>query len=170
MRDLINIVESYTPPQYEESDDPHYDALKTTGFFGAQAAGCIALSKSTGRILLLLRSDAVEQPRTWGNCGGAHHSNETPIFAAQRELKEETGYTGNISIIPLYVFKKGTFTYSNFLALVDDEFVPDLGWEAIDYKWCDYGNWPKPLHFGMEALFSDNESVNTIRHYIDILS
>ena len=168
MRDIINLVGGTAPPEYEYSDAPHYEALENTGFFGAQAAGCIALAKTTGRILILLRSEKVEQPLTWGNCGGAYHSDEQPIVAAKRELIEETGYVGNASMIPLLLFKKGTFKYSNFLAIVDHEFDPILGWEANDHKWCEFGNWPEPLHFGLTALFSDQESVRTIKHYIEL--
>ena len=156
---------NHTPPEYEDGDEAHYDALDRTGFFGEQAAGCIAMARTTGRILVVLRSQAVEQPFTWGNVGGAHHSDETPVHAAERELYEETGYHGRCEMIPLLVFTKGTFRYCNFLALVDDEFVPVLGWEADDYKWVEFGNWPQPLHFGLQALFNDAASVDVIKSY-----
>lgn len=156
---------AHTPPEHEDGDEAHYDALKQTGFFGAQAAGCIAMARTTGRILVVLRSAGVEQPYTWGNVGGAHHADEQPAEAAERELYEETGYHGRCEMVPLMVFTKGTFRYCNFLALVDDEFVPVLGWEADDYKWVEFGHWPQPLHFGLQALFNDARSVAVIKSY-----
>lgn len=49
----------------------HGDALRTTGFWGEQAAGCIIAARDTRRILLPKRSDQVLQPHTWGTWGGA---------------------------------------------------------------------------------------------------
>lgn len=132
--------------------------MKETGFFGAQAAGCVFLAKKTGRFLLMLRSESVQEPGTWGNCGGAHKSDEEPITAAEREGREETGYDGKMEMVPALLFTSGTFKYSNFIAIVDDEFVPELGWEADDYKWCTMDTLPSPLHFGMESLFKDEKS------------
>jgi 8-oxo-dGTP pyrophosphatase MutT (NUDIX family) len=165
MNEAIQIDHDSSPEENEAADAPHYDALRKTGFFGEQAAGAILMAKTTGRIMLCLRSGSVEQPYTWGNCGGAFHSDERPIDAAKREVYEETGYTGGVTMVPLFVFKSGTFRYSNFLAIVEDEFVPNLGWEADDHVWVDYGDWPSPLHFGMTALFSDSESERVIEHY-----
>ena len=68
-------------------------------------------------------------------------------------------------MVPLMIFTDKAFRYSNFLAIVEDEFTPSLGWEADRAVWVSFGHWPKPLHFGMKALFDDAESVNVIRHY-----
>ncbi len=164
-----NITES-APPMYDPEDEDHYDALHKTGFFGAQGAGCVLMAKSTGRLLLVKRSSAVEQPGDWSSVGGAFKEPETPIVAARREANEETGYSGRIQMVPLLVFRKGTFRYSNFLGLIEDEFVPDLGWEAVAYEWCEVGHWPQPLHFGMQSLFGDAASMNTIMHYVKLFT
>lgn len=171
--DLINEAEidpSATPPEREEKDKEHYDALNKTGFFGSQAAGCVLMAKSTGRIMLVLRSQGVLEPHTWGNLGGAHAADERPIDAAKREAYEETGYTGSVTMIPLMVFKKGNFRYSNFLGIVDEEFEPHLGWEADDHVWVSLGRFPRPLHFGMESLFADDASIRTLRHYASMFA
>jgi 8-oxo-dGTP pyrophosphatase MutT (NUDIX family) len=141
--------------------------LDRTGFFGAQGAGCIPMSKVTGRILLGLRSGAVEQPGTWGGFGGAHHGDERPVDAATRELHEETGFDGQAAMVPLLVFQSGSFVYHNFLALVDAEFIPDLGWEADAHKWCTLDDLPHPLHFGFEAVLNDPASYKTIVKYME---
>ena len=162
----MNIVEGdHTPPQFERDDEEFYTARDETGFFGAQGAGCLIMAKTTGRFMVVERSQSVEEPGDWGNCGGAHKASEQPRDAALRELHEETGYTGSAQMIPLLVFQKGTFRYSNFLALVEDEFVPQLGWEADAYKWCEYGDWPQPLHFGLMSLFADPASAKALQHY-----
>ena len=87
-------------------DEEHFDALRKTGFFGKQGAGCIFVAKSTGRFLLGLRSEHVEQPGFYGTWGGAIDGNEDPKSATIREVHEETGYNGEIlEIIPLFIFK-----------------------------------------------------------------
>lgn len=188
MRDLIDIMSSkkgttenfllvleahFRGRDVEEADpndpnqDVHYDALHKTGFFGKRGAGCLAFARSTSRFLLMLRSQNVLESGTWGNCGGAVDENETnSMHAAERELREETGYGGDAELIPLLKFEKGSFVYHNYLAIVEDEFNPRLSWEADDSEWCDFGEWPSPLHFGMKALFSDAASVATMKSLI----
>ena len=135
-----------------ESDYEHGQALRKTGFWGKQGAGAIILAKSTGKFLIPFRSSYVEQPNTWG---GAIDSGEDPKEAAKREVQEEAGYRGgDILMIPLYIFhdQKSGFKYYNFLAVVDDEFTPNLNWETENFKWVEFGQWPTPLHFGLKAL------------------
>lgn len=147
----------------EGDDDDHSAALEKTGFWGRRGAGAIVLAQDTGRILLAHRSAFVEQPFTWGGWGGAIDPNEDPKEAALREVREETGYTGEIvKTIPLYVFKKGSFRYFNFLIVVPREFKPRLNWESHDAGWFEFRKWPTPLHFGLTALFNDAKSVKLI--------
>ena len=149
-------------------DREHWDALERTGFFGNQGAGCIFLARDTGRLLLAHRSRHVEQPGSWGGWGGAINRGENPEEAVRREVAEEAGHTEHLSLIPLFVFKaikngKEVFRYHNFLAVVDHEFKPKLDWETQGYRWCKFGEWPQPLHFGLVELFNDPKSVETIR-------
>lgn len=70
----------------------HHAGTSDTGqFWGDQGAGVLPLAKSTGRILLSLRSPYVNEPNTWGIVGGAIDKNENPKTAALRELQEELG-------------------------------------------------------------------------------
>jgi 8-oxo-dGTP pyrophosphatase MutT (NUDIX family) len=157
--DADEIRDDAAPPEREEGDEPHYDALERTGFFGEQGAGAILIAADTGRMLLVERSPKVEQPGTWGNMGGAHHADEDPDVAALREIREESGWQGAIlAMIAAFVFTKGSFVYRNFVAVVPREFVPQLGWEAVDHRWCGLDDLPEPLHFGVEALLADPES------------
>jgi ADP-ribose pyrophosphatase YjhB (NUDIX family) len=148
----MKYLDFYSP--IKENDIEHAKTLRNTGFWGKQGAGCIFLAKDTKRILLPYRSSQVLQPHTWGVWGGAIDNNEDPATAVKREVEEEAGYNGNVQLIPLAVYEKDTFRYYNFLAIVDTEFKPKLQWETENYKWVEYGNWPKPLHFGLEYLIS----------------
>lgn len=150
----------------ENSEDSnHFSALEKTGFFGKKGAGCIFVAEDTGRFLLAHRSQYVEQPGTWGGFGGAINSKEEPEEAVRREVKEETGYSGDFEIEPLFVFEKDSFKYYNFLAVVEHEFKPVLDWENQGYQWCDFGEWPEPLHFGLVSLFNDSSSREKMEKY-----
>lgn len=152
---------------HSPNDINHNDALKRTGFWGSQGAGCIAIAADTGRMLLMHRAHWVQQPHTWGNCGGAIDSGEDPKEAALRELGEEAGYWEEaLKIIPLLVFQKGSFKYFNFLVIVEQEFEPTLNSESQDADWFEFGDWPSPLHFGVAAVLKDPASVKAIQAVI----
>lgn len=155
--DLFQIMESW------DDDRRHARALDRTGYWGAQGAGCIFLARDSKRLLIAHRSRAVEQPGTWGTWGGAIDSGENPEEAVRREAIEEAGHEGHLTLVPLYVFRDKKFRYSNFLAIVDEEFQPQLNWETQGYEWCDFGHWPQPLHFGLKAMLADPASISTIR-------
>lgn len=139
-----------------ENDEEHSDALNKTGFWGKQGAGCIFKAASTGRYLIAHRSNYVQEPGTWGTWGGAIDSNETPEQAAMREVREEAGYHGQLKLKHLWTFKHPSgFQYHNYLAIVEDEFVPDLDWETQGYAWVKSGEWPTPLHPGLESLLKN---------------
>ena len=153
------LVANMAPEEHEAIDDPHREALARTGFFGEQAAGTVTIAADTGRMMLNLRSEKVEQPGTYGNAGGAHLKKEDPEAAALREHGEETGWQGEIlAMIPAFVFRKGDFVYRNFFTVVPHEYEPELGWEADSAVWCTTSDLPSPLHFGIEALLADPES------------
>jgi len=140
-----------------ESDYEHGQVLKKTGHWGKQGAGAIIMAKSTGKFLIPFRSSLVLQPNTWGVWGGAIDSGEDPKSAAKREVQEEAGYRGgDVIMVPLYVFhdQKSGFKYYNFLAVVDDEFTPNLNWETENFEWVDFDKIRhlEPLHFGLKAL------------------
>lgn len=146
-----------------DNDLDHADALFRTGFWGTRGAGAIVMARSTGRILLAHRSLEVQQPGTWGSWGGAIDRDEDPIAAVRRELQEEAGYNGAVlDTLPLFVFRNGDFTYENFLIVIEDEFTPVLNWESQGAGWFIAGDWPGPLHFGLEHLFGDDRSMSSI--------
>jgi 8-oxo-dGTP pyrophosphatase MutT (NUDIX family) len=115
-------------------DAAHAEALKKTGHWGKQAAGCMFLARETGKVCLNHRSKEVLEPLTWGTWGGAIDEDEDPKEAVHREVGEEIGKTVKMDLLPLFVFSKPGFKYYNFLAVVDKEFTPKLDWESEGYK------------------------------------
>ena len=137
----------------------HGQATDDSGqFWGDVGAGVIFRARDTGRVLLSLRSEFVNEPHTWGVWGGAIEAGEAPAAAVRREVMEECGYKGPLNLKVLYVYTKDQFKFTTFLADVPTEFVPRLDWETEDYQWCTPGDWPSPLHFGVKALKSELEA------------
>lgn len=145
----------------------HKQAMLETGFWGRAAAGAIVLARSTSRLLIAHRAEGTLQAGTWGTWGGAVDAGETPEQTVARELHEEAGYHGDLETHELMVFEHDTgFRYSNFLAVVDEEFAPVLNWETQACGWFDFGRWPSPLHFGLEQLLEHEPSRETIQRLI----
>ena len=149
----------------KENDSDHNAALQRTGFWGKKGAGSLIMSRVTGRFLIQLRGDYVEEPNTWGTWGGAVDEGKTPEQGALTEFEEETGKSSDDvrEIIPVYVFKHPSgFEYHNFIITVDDEFTPRPGreheWEINGFKWVNYGQFPKPFHFGLNLLLQNGKS------------
>jgi spore germination cell wall hydrolase CwlJ-like protein/8-oxo-dGTP pyrophosphatase MutT (NUDIX family) len=118
-------------------------------YYGKRGAGVIFFSIKTGRFLFGLRSAEVMESYTWGGFGGKSEGNENPEVTARRESREETGYNPN-QLELIYIFEDEEFEYYNYVGIVNDEFDPTLNWENDEYVWVEYGDWPDPLHFGME--------------------
>lgn len=159
------VIEEWSTP-LTENDVEHREALKQTGFWGKQGAGCLFLALDTGKLCIAHRSSQVEQPNTWGTWGGAIDSSESPENAVKREAREESGYNGKLKLVPLYVFSHPSgFRYYNYIALIPTEFKPTLDWETQGYKWCTLDDLPSPLHSGLVTLLKDPASVAMIKHY-----
>ena len=77
---------------FQEDDDDLFDDAEYSDKYwdsGLGAAGCIFISKDTGRILLAHRSGRVLEPHTWGTWGGKVDEGESPTQAVVREIEEE---------------------------------------------------------------------------------
>jgi 8-oxo-dGTP pyrophosphatase MutT (NUDIX family) len=121
-------------------------------------SGGIFLAKDTRRFLFLLRTQG-KTAGTWGLVGGKKEpSDNTAYDALTREIQEEVGKTPAIKkIIPLELFVSNDqhFQYNTYVLLVDREFTPTLNEEHSGYAWCDYENYPKPLHQGVKNSFTN---------------
>jgi 8-oxo-dGTP pyrophosphatase MutT (NUDIX family)/predicted GNAT family acetyltransferase len=146
----------------EDYDNSHGDK-----FWGDSGAGVLIICKKTGNLLVSMRGEAVNEPNTWGIFGGKTEEGETPEESAQRELTEESGYKGKYEIIPAYVYTtpRNTFTYYNFIGLVEEEFEPEYDWETAYAEWMSLEKLIKikPKHFGLKLLL-DN-SMDIIKKY-----
>jgi 8-oxo-dGTP pyrophosphatase MutT (NUDIX family) len=141
-------------------------------FWGNAGAGILPICLKTGRILVAYRSLDVNEPHTFGIFGGAIDAygddhTRTPEQSAREELSEEAGYNDHFDVIPAYVFKtpNGSFTYYNFIGLLEHEFEPELNWETESAKWITLQELYdlKPKHFGLEALIKNSGDI--IRKY-----
>jgi len=136
-------------------------------YWGNKAAGVLCVSAQSGRFLVMLRSDEVNEPNTWGVLSGKVDGKESFEQAATREAREETGYTGKVSLTPMYKFKDNDFTFQNFLGIVDQEFEPKLNWESEDSRWLTLQQLEKlpRKHFGLTALLKDQKSYDLLKKY-----
>jgi 8-oxo-dGTP pyrophosphatase MutT (NUDIX family) len=132
-----------------ETDEPTY-------FWGKEAGGVLVYCSTTQRYLILLRSDDVLEPNTWGIISGKLDDEENVQEAVLREAEEETGYKLG-TLIPSFVFEKPNFKFHNFVSIVDKEFVPELNWENTDYKWVKLNEMPDNLHFGLKLLIEKED-------------
>ena len=127
---------------HHDEDDDRYDE---NGFWigknsSGGASGILPICSSTGRICLGWRSEEVSEGECWGVFGGAVPQGADPAKHAIVELRQETGYKGLIKkLIPAYIFRKGSFTYQNYLGIVPKEFIfkpsRDYAWETDFIKW-----------------------------------
>jgi len=143
-------------------------------FWGNIGGGVLPICSSTGRILLPYRSKYVNEPHTWGVWGGKidEESGEAQTDieeVVKREFMEEGDFTGDIQLIPAYIFEtpNGSFKYYNFIGLLDEEFTPELDWETESFKWVTFDEMMEiePKHFGLQGLLKDLKSMQIIKKY-----
>jgi 8-oxo-dGTP pyrophosphatase MutT (NUDIX family) len=116
-------------------------------------SGGLFIATDTKRFLLLLRTQG-KTAGTWGFVGGKKEPCDiTPFDALTREIQEEVGDTPPIKkVVPLELFTSNdqNFQYNTYAVIVNEEFIPTLNEEHAGYAWCEYGQWPKPLHQGVK--------------------
>ena len=129
------------------------------------SVGALFLSESTLRYLFVLRNGA-KYNSTWAYPGGKVEMNETEYEALQREIQEELGYLPDIKkTIPVEKFTntKNNFTYSTYVCLVSNEFIPVLNNEHKGYAWSKLESYPKPLHPGVFNTFRFEEILDKLK-------
>lgn len=147
-----------------ESDQEHGEALEKTGYWGKRAAGAIFFSQKTQRFGLGLRSQGVLEPGTLGSVGGAIDGDEDVEEAIKREIDEETGLASGFTLKPIFIFKDGNFSYHNYVAIVPDEFEPQLNWENDDIIWLTLDEMQEHdgLHYGMHNVLGDAKAMSIL--------
>lgn len=143
---------------------------------GNAASGVLPVCPATGTVCLAWRSANVMQPNCWGTLGGAVQPGLTPAESARREMCEEVGYDGEITLESAYIFTEGFFSYYNFIGVVPTEFFfypsTDHGWENSYIAWRPYAKVlddiaknPEQYHPGVRKLFA--ESAEQIRKALE---
>ena len=111
-------------------------------------AGVLLRARDTGRYLFLKGLDG-----TWNVPGGHIEPAERPKEAALRELVEETGFYGKLSISVRA--KRIGGDYWLYGGEVAREFKPTLSDEHVSYIWSSPLDPPRPLHRGLEYVMLD---------------
>jgi predicted GNAT family acetyltransferase/8-oxo-dGTP pyrophosphatase MutT (NUDIX family) len=132
-------------------------------FHGNKGVGALIYCKTTGRFLLLKRGQDVSEPDTWGMVSGKVDDDDSHLeYALSREIEEELDVMLH-DFTPTYIFRKGDFTFHNYISFVYEEFEPILNWENQDYLWVAVEDFPDNLHFGLRALMQ-NVDLHTVEY------
>lgn len=130
------------------------------------AVGAIFASTKTSRVLLNLRAPHKTHSQQWSLWGGMVEQNEQPKDALLRELTEEMGFVPEIEKLypfDVYQSKDKHFKYYSFVAVVEDEFIPELNSESCGYCWINLGEWPKPMHQGAKISLCNSKAIDKIK-------
>ena|SRR5271165_5599647 len=128
--------------------------------------GALIVSIKTNRILLNMRAPYKTHPQQWSLWGGMMEENEQPKTALFRELTEEIGFIPDIEKLypfDVYQSKDKHFKYISFVAVVEEEFVPELNKESCGYCWTNLGIWPKPMHQGAKISFCNPKAIERLK-------
>lgn len=126
--------------------------MRANEFTQPRSAGCIIVAEDTGRWCLQQRSDTVSDPGLWSTWGGGVEPGETLEQAVRRELEEEGGYVGLLTLEPLH----SNSQYATFIGRVPHEFEPRINQESKSWCWTNQDQLPEPLHPGLEQALNEN--------------
>jgi len=153
VKELKLLATKDSTPEVEDHDqlssdamphESHAEEFGSEGHFGEKAAG--ALITTGEKVLLVLRSDEVTEPGTWGIPGGAMEHDEYPIDTAERETYEETGIDLSRTVkheMLSHVWQspwENAFSYTTCVIRVNESVTLSrikLNWENSDAKWVD---------------------------------
>lgn len=125
------------------------------------------MSRKSGRFLFSFRAHDVASGGTWSLWGGKTEGNESPIQTAEREVFEETGFSGGGMPRHLHRLEEHGFVYDSFLLICDDEFCPAQCRESIGYAWLPIEDVPSPTHWGVVKLLSDDRAVALLKKAVE---
>jgi 8-oxo-dGTP pyrophosphatase MutT (NUDIX family)/2-hydroxychromene-2-carboxylate isomerase len=156
----------------EKMSDGTLVDLDAESFWGNSGSGVLVVARDTQRLLLGLRSWDVMESNTWGNFGGAIGISDDgepeealpPEDNALKEMAEEINYRGPIEMIPSFTYRNNSFTYYNYIGMVNSESqiaLNQFNWEISELRWftLDEVLALPNLHFGISELMRQEEMV-----------
>jgi 8-oxo-dGTP pyrophosphatase MutT (NUDIX family) len=131
------------------------------------AAGFMFICPSNQSVLIGKRT----KDNKWADFGGGREENETPLETAIREVSEELQFYPDMYKIlpnPLINREDDGFVFYNYLAIVDDEIIPDINEEHSECKWIKFKDIGKyDLIKGMVNIFSHASNVKRVLEVIN---
>lgn len=114
----------------------------------------------------------MDHPLTWALPGGHAEPGEDSLATAIRETLEETGY--DLSGAPhrqIYAMRTDwpRSAYRTHAFCVDEEFEPRLNWESEAHRWCALSELPAPMHWGIDAMMSDDRAAERLHSWLGSL-
>lgn len=129
-----------------------------------EGAGALFYCPDTGNFLILLRSD----DNTWCGLGGGRDNMEPLETTVRREAFEEAALPmdAEYQLIPVTtVHHPNGFKFHNYLALIDEEFLPMINDEHRSFQWCAYQNFPSNMHPKMMEAFATPDGQRVLQQY-----
>lgn len=133
-----------------------------------EGAGALFYCPETENFLLMLRSD----DNTWCGLGGGRDDMEPLEVTVRRESFEEAGLDMDH---PMELRRVATvhhpdgFKFTNYLGLVDEEFLPVINFEHKGFMWCKWNEFPKNMHPKMMEAFHTPDGQRILKHYTTAL-
>jgi len=195
IKDIHYFYEIYDTPKRTSKDQNKMVRIasrlkRKSSRWGLAGSGVLYYCPYDKTVLLLKRSDQVEDPGIWGIAGGAVKGTEdfydddieAPDFSeedlrssAYTEVDEEMGH------VPEYEKEEGShttvnnnFKYTTFLAIVNKQQKNDinekinLNWESNDYQWYNINRLPKDIHPGVisaiQNLISSKQQLQDLQY------
>ena len=134
-------------------------------------SGALFYALNTKRFLFLHRTQS-KQNNVWGLVGGRSTTNETPIKALQREIKEEIGDVAEaIKTIPLetFVSTDEKFNFHTYLLVVKQEFIPKLNDEHDGYAWASFSKWPKTIQKSLRNTLQNKTNITKLKTVFEVV-
>lgn len=137
-----------------------------------EGAGALFYCTETERFLLMLRGDDGDDGNCWCCLGGGRDDGESLETTVRREAFEEAALPMDT---PYDLRRVGTkhyedgFKFTNYLALIDEEFLPIINEEHKSFQWVPYRDFPPEMHEGMMSVFQSPDGQRALQQYTNAL-